>query len=108
MANKRKHRRMNCLVPIESKKGGAFDMTQTIDISKKGLGFVSSKRIPVNKKIPIEIDLSEESSVLIIGKVKWSRAIKGTELFRIGLNFESLEKGAQTRLNQFFKQSEVI
>lgn len=91
---------------MESKIGGGLDLTQTIDISKKGLGFVSAKKMPINKKIPIEIDLSEDSSILVIGKVKWSKAIKGTELFRIGLNFETVEKGCQTRLNQFFKQAE--
>ena len=50
--------RKECHVPVESKEGTAFDSSQTIDISTGGVGFVSRKKVPINTKMAIEIDLT--------------------------------------------------
>lgn len=104
--NKRKSKRLSCIVPLEGKEGSIFDATNVIDISKGGLGFVSSRRIPVNKKIPIQLDLTEDDMpVIVIGRVKWARAINGSSQFRIGVTFEEVLPGSKTRLQKYFRQN---
>ena len=104
--NKRKSKRLSCEVPLEGKKGSVFDATNVIDISKGGIGFISSRRIPVNKKIPIQLDLDEnDMPVLVIGRVKWSRAINGSSQYRIGVTFEEVMHGSKTRLQKYFSNS---
>lgn len=106
MAEKRKNERAFCAVPVDGKSGGIFAETQTVDISQTGLGFVSKHKIPVNREIAVELDLPEEEEpVLVIAKVCWSRQIKGTDQYRIGLNFENMFRGSKTRLKKYFQKS---
>ncbi|MBP9853369.1 MAG: PilZ domain-containing protein [Candidatus Omnitrophica bacterium] len=101
--NKRKNKRLNCEVPVESKEGAIFDASSVVDISQGGLGFVSARRIPVNKRIPIEIDLKEDDdSVLVIGRVLYSKLISGSSNYRIGVTFENVMRGSKVRLQQYF------
>ena len=101
--NKRRSTRFNCAVRVESKEGSAFDQTATIDISKGGIGFLSHQRIPVNKKIAIEIDLDDQKDpVLVMGKVRWVRHLANSELFRIGLVFDNIIRGSVAHLNKYF------
>lgn len=102
-SNKRRNKRLSCEVPVDGKKGGIFDSSNVIDISKGGLGFVSPRRIPVNKRIPIELDLGEEDlPVLVIGRVLWARAISGSSNYRIGVTFEDVMRGSKARLQKYF------
>ena len=57
LKEKRKFKRYNCYVPIEGKENSTFDQTQTVDISRDGIGFISSHLIPLNKKIVVEITI---------------------------------------------------
>ncbi len=101
--NKRKSKRLSCAVPLDGKKGSVFESTNVVDISKGGLGFVSSHRIPLNQKIPIELDLYEDDNpVFVIGKVTWSQAIKGSSNYRIGVTFEDVLHGSKMRLKKYF------
>lgn len=104
--NKRRNKRLTCEVPLEGQKGSVFDATQVVDFSKGGLGFVSSRRIPVNKRIPIQLDLDEDDMpVLVIGRVKWARPINGTGQYRIGITFEEVMHGSKTRLQNYFRNN---
>lgn len=103
LANKRKNRRLDCYVPVDGKRDSVFGDVQTVDFSRCGLGFVSHKKIPLNKKIPMEIDLGpDEATVLVIGKVIWVKAISGTDLYRIGIHFEEVLRGSKARLKEYF------
>lgn len=105
VADKRKDKRLPCLVPVDSKSGGPFDHTQTFDISKRGLGFISDHKIPLNKKIAIELDLyASGDPVVVVGRVKWARPINGTSKFKIGLYFESLLQGKRSQLSDYFNE----
>ena len=105
-SNKRKSRRQACLVPITGKEGSAFEQTQTIDISKSGLGIISSRRIPLNKEIAIQLDLNEEGEpVLVLGQVKWIEPIIKSKQFRVGVYFKNILNGSKSRLNHYFSQS---
>ena len=105
MANHRKNQRKTCIVPVDGKKGSLFDQTHAIDFSKGGLGFVSQHRIPVNKKIPIEIDLSDEGeSVFVIGRVKWVVHLPESRNYRVGVTFTDVLKGSKSRLDRYFKE----
>jgi len=105
MSNQRKSNRYACLVPIDGKDGSVFDQTQTVDFSKKGLGFVSRHRIPVSKEIPIEIELTVDgNSVFVVGRIQWVHRILNSKNYRIGISFKDVMKGSKSRLNQYFKK----
>ena len=103
MSNQRKSKRQACFVPIEGKDGSVFNQTLTVDFSKRGLGFVSDHRIPLNKEIPIEIELSiDGESAFVVGQVQWVRRIANTKNYRIGISFKDVMRGSKSRLDQYF------
>lgn len=102
-ANQRKSKRLSCTVPVDSKAGGPFDNTCTLDFSRGGLGFLSSKKIPLNKEITIEIDIEDEGhSVFVVGRVKWVKSLPDSKGYRIGISFENILRGSKTRLHEYF------
>ena len=106
-SEKRKNERRRCLVPVESKKGSSFEQTQTVDISKNGMGFISSHLISFQQKIPVEISFSPQSDpVLVVGKVQWVRPLSGTKRYRGGMAFLDVLNGSQSRLKKYFQKEE--
>ncbi len=103
MENRRKAERFSCLVPVEGQSNGLFCDTNTVDISRNGIGLISSHKIPLNKEIALELQLDENGEpVLVIGKVKWVRKIESTGNYRIGLHFEDVIDGSVSRLDKYF------
>jgi len=79
-----------------------------VDFSKEGLGFVSKQHIPVNKKIPIEIELTAEGEpAFVIGRVQWVRCLLDTKNYRIGISFTDVLRGSKSRLKQYFKEQKA-
>lgn len=104
MKNQRKNERYDCLVPMEGKEGGPFEDTKTVDFSRSGLGFISHRKIPLNKEIAIQLDLSEEGdSALVIGKVRWINRIENSENYRVGISFEDVLSGSKSFLDSYFR-----
>ena len=102
MTNQRKSERFNCYVPVEGKAGSVFESSQTVDISRDGIGFFSNQEIPLKKKIAIEIALAPEGeSVIVIGEVKWIRQL--SNIYRIGMRFANVISGSRSRLDQYFR-----
>ena len=107
MQNKRKTPRHVCAVPVEGKQGGPFECSKTIDFSQGGLGFISRRRVAVNKEIAIQLDLSEEGhSALVVGKVQWVNPVAGTNTFRIGVSFRDMLQGARTNVKHYLRGQE--
>ena len=105
MDNHRKNERYAYIVPIDGKDGSVFDQTQTVDFSKRGFGFVSRHRIPVNKEIPIEIELTVDGMpVFVLGRVQWVHRILNSKNYRIGISFKDVMRGSKSRLNQYFRE----
>ena len=105
MSNHRKNERKTCVVPVDGKKGSVFDCAQVIDFSKGGLGFVSRHRIPVNKEVPIEIEITAEGNpVFVIGKIQWVHRIMNSKSYRIGVSFKDVLQGSKSRLSGYFKE----
>ena len=103
-ANKRTEARQGCFVPVEGKQGSVFDDTKTIDISRHGIGFVSSHPHEINEKVAIEIQLKPDTEpVLVLGVVKWVRKISDSDQYRIGLNFKEFLSGSETKLSKHFR-----
>lgn len=108
MSNNRKNKRHVCVVPVEGKKNSVFDHTQVIDFSKGGIGFVSQHRIPVNKEVPIEIDLTADGEpVFVVGRVQWVQRIMNSKSYRVGMSFEDVLQGSKSRLNKYFKENKA-
>ena len=106
--NKRRSERKDCFVPVEGKSDGPFGAVKTLDFSKGGFGFLSYKKIPLYKKIPIEIDLhGDKDPVLVVGKVQWVRPVTTASqaIYRIGVVFEDILQGSRSRLNRYFRKS---
>ncbi len=100
---KRRNKRCQCYVPVDGKKNSTFDTTRTIDISKNGVGFMSSRSIPINEKIAIELALTPKSEpVLVLGQVKWVSPVSGANTFRIGMQFAEVLSGSRSRLDKYF------
>lgn len=101
-ANQRSEARFDCLVPVESKEGSAFDQTKTLDISKRGIGLISSHPIAVNQKIALEIVIKPNTEpIMVIGVVKWVRKIGNSDHYRVGLAFSEVISGSPIRLAKY-------
>ena len=98
---KRRANRKICRVPVEAKAGGAFSQTQTVDISKGGIGFVSHDSIPVAEHIVVELDFGPTcKSVILMAHVKWIRPGGKTDIYHFGLEFEKILSGSRIALSR--------
>jgi len=101
-ANQRIEARYNCLVPVEGKEGSEFDRTKTLDISRHGIGLISSQSVGINQKIALEIVLKPNTEpVMVIGVVKWVRRLEVFDQYRIGMVFSEIISGSGTRLDKY-------
>ena len=100
--NQRIEARYNCLVPVEGKEGSEFDQTKTLDISRHGIGFLSSHPIGINQKIALEIVLKPNTEpVMVVGVVKWVRKIEVSDQYRVGMVFSEIISGSESRLDKY-------
>jgi len=106
MKNQRRNRRVSCVVPVDGQDKGIFSEIITVDISKRGVGFISSCKVPVNHKIAIELELEEgdQKSVLVVGKVQWVGLHESGEGYRIGVCFDDIQRGSKSRLDNYFRK----
>ncbi len=104
MQNKRKMHRHTCTVPVDGKQGGPFDASRTVDFSEGGLGLISNRRLPLNKEIAIQLDLSEQGqSALVLGTVQWVNQIAQTDNFRIGVAFKEMFQGSRAYVKGYLR-----
>jgi len=100
--DKRKYKRYICLVPVEGKEGSSFDTSQTVDISRDGIGFISSRAIPLNEKIVVEIALTPANEpILVLGEIKWVRKLSDVDNYRIGMTFLEVLSGSRLQLSKY-------
>ena len=100
--NQRNEIRHNCLVPVEGKEGSEFDRTKTLDISRHGIGLISSQSVGINQKIALEIVLRPNTEpVMVIGVVKWVRKLEVSEQYRVGMAFSEIISGSGSRLDKY-------
>lgn len=101
--NNRMEIRNHCFVPVESKSDSSFDQTQTVDISRHGVGFISLHPQFINQKIAIEIQLKPNTEpVLVIGIVKWVHRLPDSGQYRIGMNYDESIPDSRRRLDHYF------
>jgi hypothetical protein len=104
VSNKRTEVRNNCFVPVESKSDSSFSQTQTVNISRHGIGLISPHSHDINEKIVVEIQLKPNTDpVLAIGTVKWVHKLSHGEQYRIGMNYDRIILGSQRRLDGYFE-----
>ena len=102
---KRIDARYECQVPLMDERKATLVHSQTIDISKSGVGFVSARFIPINTKMMIEISLVRDGEpVLVQGKVKWVEKAAESSTYRIGMTFPDISDKAQSRIEGYFKE----
>ena len=100
--NQRAESRYNCLVPVEGKEGSEFEQTKTLDISRHGIGLISSHPVGINQKIALEIVLKPDTKpVMVIGVVKWVRKLGVSSQYRVGMVFSEIISGSSTRLDKY-------
>ncbi len=105
MSNKRKDRRIGCIVPVDGKGTESFGESKIVDFSRGGLGFVSRRRVPLNREIAIQLDLSKQGNPAFVkGLVKWVQWIQKTKNFRVGVSFEAMPKESKSSLDNYFRQ----
>lgn len=93
---KRRNLRQVCFVPVDGKVGTGFGNSQTVDISKGGIGLISRKPVTLDEKIAIELELvPDQDPVLVMGQVRWIRRIPESGNYRMGVKFaKALLKGS--------------
>ncbi|MFA5059272.1 MAG: PilZ domain-containing protein [Candidatus Omnitrophota bacterium] len=102
-AEKRKSARYDCQVPVVSQKAARFSDTQTTDISKGGVGFISKNRIPIDTKMLVELNLTPEGEpVVAVGEVRWVTKILESDLYRVGMTFTEILDGSRASLSKHF------
>ena len=102
-SDKRSHARFQCAVPVEGKKGTAFNQSQTIDISRGGVGLIVNNRVAVNSRMAVELNLAADSEpVLAMGQVRWVQRLPDSG-YRLGIAFDQLEAGFQAAFRKQFK-----
>jgi hypothetical protein len=85
-ANNRHDKRTGCYVPVDGKSGSEFEESCTIDISQGGLGLVSSRRVFVDDKITVALQLdSKKDPVLTVGQVRWVKKMPDSQGYRVGM-----------------------
>jgi len=101
--NKRENTRYDCRVPLMDERKENLASSYTTDISRTGVGFVSTRFLPINSKLVVELSLAREGSpVLVQGRVKWVEKIPHSPNFRIGMNFSDISTDVQSRIEERF------
>jgi hypothetical protein len=102
--NKRESIRHECCVPLMDERKEILSSSHTIDLSRTGVGFISTRFVPINSKLMVELSLLRgEAPVLVQGCVKWVEKIPNTPNFRIGMNFSDISTDIQSRIEKHFK-----
>lgn len=79
-----------------------FDNSQTIDISRGGVGVISPKFIPLGTNLVMEIALAPKAEPLLaVGSVKWVQKLGTAERYRLGLGFTDISADSQSRLTEY-------
>ncbi|MFO8053327.1 MAG: ATP-binding protein [Candidatus Omnitrophota bacterium] len=95
----------NIVLPSDGKLPG-----QTIDISKGGICFQSSKKIKKRDKIKAELEVPQrKKGVIVEGRVAWvekirERVEKEGAIYKVGIEFSQLGKKEKDTINQAIKQ----
>ncbi|MFZ5800381.1 MAG: PilZ domain-containing protein [Candidatus Omnitrophota bacterium] len=105
---KREHPRWDCRVPIMCRRGTVFDNAQTMDISNTGVGFLSSRFVPVNTSLILEIALSPKSEpIMALGRVCWVQKCRHSDNYRLGMNFTDVSEDSKRRLTDYFARETI-
>ncbi len=101
-SEKRTATRFSCRVPVLCRKGTLFDNSQTIDVSKGGVGIISSKFVPLDTNLVMEIALAPKAEpVLAVGRVKWVQKLGSQERYRLGMAFTDISQDSEGRLAKY-------
>lgn len=105
LQEKRNSPRFNCRVPVLCRKGTMFDNSQTIDISRGGVGIISPKFVPLGTNLVMEIALAPKAEpVLAVGSVKWVQKISSQDNYRLGLGFTDISRDSHNRLSEYLER----
>jgi len=91
-------------VPVLCKKGTMFDNSQTVDITRNGIGFFSQRFVPVDTNMILEISLSPKTNPLLaVGRVKWIQKVGYMDRYRVGMEFTDISENAKGRLSEYLE-----
>ena len=95
--------RLDCQVPVDSRESSPLPEVKTFDISRNGIGLISSRPVPLNERIAIELVLEPGTEpVLVIGQVRWVHRVGRHGQYRIGVAFSDILEGSKDRLDRAF------
>ncbi len=102
---KRTSPRHRCCVPLLDEQKEVMANSQTMDISRTGVGFESAYFIPVDTKITVEISLSRDAEPMLVqGRVKWVEKSARSSTYKVGMTFPDISSQAQSRIDNYFKE----
>jgi PAS domain S-box-containing protein len=108
-AEKRKDKRHAYQVPVEPiTVDGSLGAAYTLDISRSGMCFVSSRQLKTDGRIGIRLFIPKTKKVLmLLGRVVWIKAIAETPVqsakYQTGIQFVNLQKGQSQALSRYIR-----
>lgn len=108
-AERRRWPRVNLNLPIRFREVGEFSHSpldsETKDISEGGARFQTDKFLPKDSRLVISIDLTDEPGVKATVKVVWSVRDPHTNMYEIGVEFDTIPSEAKVELSNMVRKN---
>lgn len=107
---KRQYLRIPYREPVQLSVGDFQEAVGSLscDISEKGLRLQVNDFIPINSRIALEVSVNDQQPAKVItlmARVVWTRRLRFSEQYQVGLEFKGLDSEARLReeIGQFIK-----
>jgi|GEM_PF-6448097 len=96
------------VVPLTEKGGARPQMGVTVDISEKGLCFVSGEAFETGSKLRLKLDLAEDGVLMLHGEVVRSVRAEEQDRYMTGVCFGELSQWKQAYLLKFIMKRQLL
>ena len=106
---RRQWSRVDMNVPLKFREVGEFSRSpldsETRDISEGGIRFATDKFLPKDSKLVVNMDLNDIPVVKATVKVVWSVRDSHTNMYEIGVEFDTIPSEARVQLSNIVRKN---
>jgi len=107
--DRRQWARVDMHAPLKFREVGEFNRSpidsETRDISEGGIRFATDRFLPKDSKLVVNIDLSDIPSVKATVKVVWSVRDSHTNMYEIGVEFDTIPSETRVQLSNMVRKN---
>jgi c-di-GMP-binding flagellar brake protein YcgR len=107
--DRRQWARVDMHAPLKFREVGEFNRSpldsETRDISEGGVRFATDRFIPKDSKLVVNIDLNNMPSVKATAKVVWSTRDSHTNMYEVGIEFETINSETRVQLSNIVRKN---